>query len=442
MIGTVTSDIFVALIVLGLIIVIHEFGHFAVAKLFKIKVETFSVGFGPRLVGFRRGETDYRISALPLGGYVKMSGENPGDNITGDPREFLSKPKWQRFLVASAGPAMNIILAFALLTGLLMYGTQIPEFLNNQAVVGIVTPDSPAAQAGIQVNDRIVAMDGKVDPNWQDIGLIIGTNPSRALSVTLERAGQKIETTLTPKVDERQGTGEAGMGPLIRTVVKDVRPGSPAAAAGMQPNDEIIAVNGVDLRTSGKTIQETIQSIPSDTFPITVLRNGNSVDVNVTPIAEQGKRIIGIGIPIPTVLVKLGFVDAVSRSAQMNVDNAKLIFQVLGRLLKREASVKQLDGPIGIVRASGQAADLGLAALITLTAAISLNLGLVNLLPIPILDGGVMLLLLIEFVMGRDLSLRIKERIVQVSMVFLLLMMVVVLYNDVLKLLPPTSRTP
>jgi regulator of sigma E protease len=436
------TAIFVALIVLGVIIVIHEFGHFAMAKLFKIKVETFSVGFGPRLIGFRRGETDYRISALPLGGYVKMSGENPGDSITGDPREFLSKPKWQRFLVAAAGPVMNIVLAFVLLVGLLMYGTQIPEFLNNQAVVGIVTPDSPAAQAGIQLNDRIVAMDGKVDPDWQDIGLIIGTNPSRALAVTLERAGQRIETTLTPKVDERQGTGEAGMGPLIRTVVKDIRPGSPAAAAGMQPNDEIVAVNGIDLRTSGKTIQETLQSIPLDTFPITVLRNGSSVDVNVTPIVEQGKRIIGIGIPIPTVLVKLGFVDAMSRSAQMNVDNAKLIFQVLGRLFKREASIKQLDGPIGIVRASGQAADLGLAALVTLTAAISLNLGLVNLLPIPILDGGVMLLLLIEFVMGRDLSLRIKERIVQVSMVFLLLMMVVVLYNDVLKLLPPSTGTP
>src|SRR5262245_46421625 len=188
------TAIFVALIVLGVIIVIHEFGHFAVAKLFKIKVETFSVGFGPRLIGFRRGETDYRISALPLGGYVKMSGENPGDNITGDPREFLSKPKWQRFLVAAAGPTMNIVLAFGLLIGLLMYGTQIPEYLNNDAVVGIVVPESPAAQAGIQVNDRIVAMNGKVDPNWQDILLIIGTNPGRALPLSLDRGGQKIET--------------------------------------------------------------------------------------------------------------------------------------------------------------------------------------------------------------------------------------------------------
>jgi len=442
MIGSVTSDIFVALIVLGLIIVIHEFGHFAVAKLFKIRVETFSVGFGPRLIGFRRGETDYRISALPLGGYVKMSGENPGDAITGDPREFLSKPKWQRFLVAAAGPAMNIILAFVLLTGLLMYGTEVPEFFNNEAVVGLVTSGSAAEQAGIQVHDRILMMESKEKPNWQDIGLIIGTNPSRPIPVVVDRSGQRIETTITPKLDERYGTGEAGMGPLVRTIVKELRPGLPAEAAGMKPNDEIVAVKGVDLRTNGKSIQETIQGVPESTFPLTVLRDGKEVDLEVTPIVEDDRRIIGISVQYPMVLIKLGFTDAIARSVQMNAENAALIFQVLGKLFRRQASIKQLDGPIGIVRASGQAAEVGMAALITLTAAISLNLGLVNLLPIPILDGGVMLLLLIEFVMGRDLSLRIKERIVQVSMVFLLLMMVVVLYNDVLKLLPAPARAP
>jgi len=438
MIGAVTSDILVALVVLGVIIVIHEFGHFAVAKLFKIKVETFSVGFGPRLIGFRRGETDYRISALPLGGYVKMSGENPGDTITGDPREFLSKPKWQRFLVASAGPAMNIVLAFVLLTGLLMHGTEVPEFYNNQAVVGIVSPGSPADKAGIRLDDRIVEIDGKQKPNWQNISVILGTNPAHLVPITIERDGQRIDTTITPALDERSGMGEPGMGPLIRTIVKDVRPNGPAAAAGMKPNDEIIAANGIDLRTNGKQLTDTIQSIPDKTFPITVLRDGKLVQLAVSPIVEDGKKIIGIGIQYPMVLIKLGFFDAVSQSVRMNAENAALIFQVLGKLFRRQASLKQLDGPIGIVRASGEAASVGLAALITLTAAISLNLGLVNLLPIPILDGGVMLLLLIEFIMGRDLSLRIKERIVQVSMAFLLLMMVVVLYNDVLKLLPPS----
>jgi regulator of sigma E protease len=442
MIGSITSDIFVALIVLGIIIVIHEFGHFAVAKLFKIRVETFSVGFGPRLIGFRRGDTDYRISALPLGGYVKMSGENPGDTITGDPREFLSKPKWQRFLVASAGPIMNIVLAFVLLTGLLMHGMEVPEVLYSQAVVGFVKPDSPAASSGIQSQDRIIQLDGKVNPKWQDVSLIVGTNAGRTLAMVLDRNGQKLETTITPSRDERDGTGEVGMGPVMHTFVRELTPGYPAASAGLQIGDEIVAVDGVDLRTNGKQLSDTIQTIPEATFPITVIRDGKSVDLPITPVDKEGKKMIGVIIQLPMTKIKLGFTDAVSQSVQMNAENAVLIFQVLGRLVKRQASMKQLDGPIGIVRASGEAASIGLAALVTLTAAISLNLGLVNLLPIPILDGGVMLLLLIEFVMGRDLSLRIKERIVQVSMVFLLLMMVVVLYNDVLKLLPAPVVAP
>src|SRR6266404_2715253 len=161
MIGSVFSNIVVALFVLGVIIVIHELGHFLVAKFFKIRVETFSVGFGPRLFGFRYGDTDYRISAFPLGGYVKMAGENPTDNLTGDPHEFLSKPKWQRFLVAAAGPAMNIILAVALLTGVYMYGSEIPAYWNQPVVVGVVEQNSAAAAAGIQTGDRIVALDGK-----------------------------------------------------------------------------------------------------------------------------------------------------------------------------------------------------------------------------------------------------------------------------------------
>src|SRR6476620_10316679 len=177
----ILRELFAAVLVLGVVIILHELGHFLVARYFKIRIETFSVGFGPRLIGFRRGDTDYRISALPLGGYVKMSGENPGDAITGDPHEFLSKPKWQRFLVASAGPFMNIVLAFVLLTGLLMYGMEVPEVLYSQAVVGFVKPDSPAAQSGIQSQDRITQLDGKVNPKWQDVSLIVGTNAGRTL---------------------------------------------------------------------------------------------------------------------------------------------------------------------------------------------------------------------------------------------------------------------
>src|SRR5215469_2574580 len=202
MIGNLLSNIVVALLVLSVIIVIHELGHFAVAKFFKIKVETFSVGFGPRLLGFRRGDTDYRISAFLLGGYVKMAGETPADTITGEEYEFLSKPKWQRFLVAAAGPAMNVILAIGLITGLYLYGTDVPEFLIGQAVINVVEPGSPAEKAGIKPGDQIVSFDGENSPDWQDVQNTVLVNPGRALPITIDRNGQTMQFTVTP---ERKG---------------------------------------------------------------------------------------------------------------------------------------------------------------------------------------------------------------------------------------------
>jgi len=430
------SNIVGALLVLGIIIVIHELGHFAVAKFFKIRVETFSVGFGPRLVGFRRGETDYRISAFPLGGYVKMAGENPTDEITGAEHEFLSKPKWQRFLVASAGPAMNVILAVALLTGLYVYGTDIPEFMIGKAAVEVVEPGSPAEKAGIQPGDLIVSLDGKENPTWQDVLNTTLTRAGASLPVVLERNGQRIETTLVPERRGRDDAGYAGMGPTYLTIVTGVF-GAPAKAAGIQVGDEIIKVNGIELKRSGRTIQETMQTIEEKTFPITILRNGKEIELQVTPELQGDRKMLGINIPpYRTVMVKLGVVDAFKKSIQVNKEYAALLFDLIPRLIKREASMRQISGPIGIIQVSGQAFDAGIVPLITLLAIISLNLGVVNLLPIPILDGGTMLLLLVESVMGRDLSLRMKERIVQVSIVFLLMVFVIVMYNDVVKLLP------
>jgi regulator of sigma E protease len=447
MIGNVASDILIALLVLGVIIVIHELGHFLVAKFFKIRVETFSVGMGPRVIGFRRGETDYRISAFPIGGYVKMSGENPGDTVTGDPHEFLSKPKWQRFLVASAGPAMNIFLAIGLLTGLYVYGTEVPDISGN-AVVGIVRPDSPAAQIGLQPGDVILALNGRDRPAWIDVEAMIVTNPDRALPLTIERSGERIDTTITPQRSGPSETGYAGMFPAMRFLVRRVQPGSPAEAAGVLPGDEIIGVKGTDLRNSGQSIQEVIQAAPEQTFPITVLRKNEQtqateeIQLQVTPIMQDGRRMIGFEYSYPTRLIKLGPAAAFRQALETNANYAMLIFDVLGKLVTRDLSLKSVDGPIGIVRVSGQALDLGLGTLITTAAMISLNLGLINLLPIPILDGGVMLLLMIEGLFRRDISLRMKERIVQVSFVFLLMLTVFVLYNDVVKLFPSNMQAP
>jgi regulator of sigma E protease len=256
---------------------------------------------------------------------------------------------------------------------------------------------------------------------------------------------------VTPDRKGREEAGDVGMFPVIRTIVQDVQPNSPAARAGVKPGDEIIRVNGVDLRTSGRTLQQTIQQMTEKTFPITVLRPPNpelnpgttrEVELEVSPEMRDGRRMIGIGIQFPTVHVKLGPVQAFQKSLESNKENAALIFQVIGRLLRREASLKQLDGPVGIVAVSGQAYQAGFATLLTFMALISLNLGILNILPIPILDGGVILLLVIESLMGRDLSLRMKERIVQASFVFLLMLTVIVIYNDVVKLLPPTQPTP
>ena len=444
-IGSIASNIVIALIVLSVIIVIHELGHFLVAKFFKIKVETFSVGFGPRLVGFAIGETDYRISAFLLGGYVKMAGETPSDAITGEAYEFLSKPKWQRFLVAAAGPAMNVFLAIGLVMGLYLYGTDVPEFVLGQAVIGIVEPGSPAEKAGLQPGDLVVSLDGKEKPDWQAVQNDFLTSPGRTLPIVIERAGRRIQTTITPERRGREEAGYAGMLPVIRTVVRAVQPNSPAMAAGVKPGDEIIRVNGVDLRNSGRTIQQAIQETTEKTFPITVVRNENQrqeIVLDVTPVLRDGRKMIGIDVPVPAVHMKLGPLGAFQKSIETNKENAVLIFQVIGRLIKRQASLKQLDGPLGIVAVSGQAYEAGFATLLTFMAVISLNLGILNILPIPILDGGVILLLVIESLMGHDLSLRMKERIVQASFVFLLMLTVIVLYNDVVKLLPPSQPTP
>jgi regulator of sigma E protease len=248
---------------------------------------------------------------------------------------------------------------------------------------------------------------------------------------------------VTPIKRGPNDTGYAGFEPIIVTnVIQSVAPDSPAEAAGIKPGDEIAAVGGVEAKKSGTVVKRAIQENTSETLTLTITRDGRNMDIEVIPRFEDNERRIGVAFLSPTVMIQESFPGALSRSIDKNVEYGTLIFHVLGRLINRDLPMKAVDGPIGIVRIAGQFWEAGMAPLITLMAMISLNLGIMNLLPIPILDGGVMLLLLIESLMGRDLSLALKERIVQVSFVFLLTLMVFVLYNDVVKLLPTGQSVP
>ncbi len=441
----VLTNIVVALIVLGVIIVIHEAGHFMVAKLFKIRVETFSVGFGPRLLGIRYGDTDYRLSALPLGGYVKMSGENPGDEVTGDPDEFMSKPKWQRFLVASAGPAMNGVLAIGLMAGLYMYGVS-ERRPPTDTVIGSVEEESPAEAAGIQPGDRIVAWNGESDFSWQDIEIDSVLGPDVPFSIILDRDGQSIETVVTPEPRGPREIGFVGFSPdqVVGTEITgySMTDDSPAERAGLLLGDQIVAIGDIDLYgANAQGVVDALQEVPGTTVDVTVLRDGETIVLGAEPaVNEDGDRILGIQIAAPMVEIQLNPANAFVASLRWNAANAVLIFDILGRLIRGEASMRAMDGPIGIINETGRRFEEGFTDLIVLMAIISLNLGIVNLLPIPILDGGVMLMLVIEGIMRQDLSLAVKERIAQVSFVFLLTLIVFVLYNDVINLSSQMSQ--
>ena len=429
-------------VVLGFMILIHEFGHYAVAKLLGVRVEVFSIGFGKRLLGFRRGDTDYRISAIPLGGYVKMSGENPMDERTGDPGEFLSHPRWHRFLIAIAGPSMNILLAVGLLTFVYMVHYEYPAVLDEPAVIGWVLPDTPAAKAGIQIGDRIARLDGIENPTWKQVDPKEALSPNQPLDVTIERGGKSLEKTIVPEAYGVNQMGYAGWVPKEPSVtVTEIESNMPAQKAGMKIGDQILTVDGQPIPALEAMI-ETLKRTQNKPIEITVLRDGQQKTFTLRPVladvpGQQEKRYrVGLG-SLPMKVSALPLAAAFRKSIEQNKEGSLLILELVQKMIQRKISIRTIEGPIGIGRAAGEAAtEKGWTPLMALTAAISLNLGIFNLLPIPILDGGVILLLFVESIMRRDISLQIKERIYQAAFVFLVLFAVMVIYNDLAKTLP------
>jgi len=432
-------------VVLGFMILIHEFGHYAAAKLFRVRVHVFSIGFGKRLWGFRHGDTDYRISALPLGGYVKMAGENPLEAHSGEPEEFMSHPRWQRFVIALAGPFMNIVLAVVLLTGVFMVHYERPEFFDQAAVIGWVVGDSPAAKAGVEPGDRIVRIDGEHNPTWEDVLLKLLESPKQPVDLAVQRGNQVLEKQVKPNAANEDDFGDVGWEPEQTITIAELEPNMPALQAGLHVNDRILAINAVPIHAR-MAIRHYLQQNGAKPVDVAVIRDGKELHFIMTPVhkAENGQQGYWLGFLMsgpPTRVEKLSFARAFSQSLQENKRYSLLIVDLVRKMVEQKVSIKQMEGPIGIARATGNAArEPGWTPLLFLTAMISLNLGIFNLLPIPILDGGVILLLMIEAIMRRDISIRIKERIYQTAFVFLVLFAAVVIYNDVMKALPGLAQ--
>jgi regulator of sigma E protease len=450
-------------LVLGVMILVHEWGHFIAARLFGVRVDVFSIGFGPRLFGWKRGATDYRVSALPLGGYVRMAGQDPSEidsarstsipgkekdvkqlqaSGTGAPDELMNKPRWQRAIISFAGPLVNLIFPILLLTVYFVaIGIPYPAYQDKPVLVTALPANSPAAAAGLHPGDKVVALDGEKNPNWEQAEKVLTRlTPNSKLSMEVDDAG--AHRSLTVPVDQKdlqQPERLLGFAP-IRPVLEDVAPGYPAQRAGLQENDLISAVDGQKIQWWGE-FTERIRASGGKPVALDVERKGQPLHLVVTPQSatnERGETVYQIGVQVhdETAYKRVSFSEGAQYASLVTVEKIKETAGIVGKLFSGRVSLKQLQGPVGISRAAGQAARKGPLAIISLMVLISVNLGILNLLPIPILDGGHILLLGIEGLLRRDMSLAFKERFVQVGLVFLLVVFAIVMYNDVVRLLP------
>jgi regulator of sigma E protease len=428
--------------VLGVLVFVHELGHFLAAKRVGIRVLKFQLGFNPTVVSFRRGDTEYGIGALPLGGYVKMAGESP-EEVERDDRgqivkrsdEFLSKTKWERFQVLIMGPVMNILLALVLTAVVLYQGVEKGSYEDQPPVVGVVVGGSAASKSDIQPGDRIISVAGHSVNTWEQFLIAVGSRPNREVEIKLLRNGFEQTRKVTPAVvgQSRFEFGDIGVLPNVHPHVSSLRPPGVAEKAGIKAGDVVLSVDDRPI-TFSYQLKEAIAKRADQPLTITVLRNGEQLAIRATPVKSGDEGLLGINIGDDTVKIKPGLGQAVQLSFERNVEYARLIFQTLWGLVTRETSPKQLMGPVAIAQLSGEAAQLSWIALFTLMASISLNLGLLNLMPIPVLDGGHIFIMALEGIARRDFSIRVKEKMLLAGFVVILMLMVTVIYNDLTRI--------
>ncbi|HXX13392.1 MAG TPA: RIP metalloprotease RseP [Candidatus Eremiobacteraceae bacterium] len=437
-------DILIGLIVLGIIILVHEWGHFIVARRFGVRVDVFSIGFGPRLFGIKRGDTDWRFSALPLGGYVRMAGQDITDVDSGDqkptgaPDELLSKPRWQRALISFAGPMVNLLFPLVLLGGYyLAVGVPNDNALSRPVVVAGLPSSQADMLSGLKVGDKILSINGVKNPTWEQAQAIsMQEPPGSTLKLQVANDGNKREVHVPASNNPYART--FGYSP-IPPVIGEVALGTPADRAGLKPGDLVTAVDGRKIEFWDQFV-DLVRNSGGKTLQLQVERKGQQVPVSVTPqkgITDGAENYYQIGIQREFALAyqHVGPIQALKASGLQTASLVTQTVDIVGKLLSGRVSVKQLQSVVGISRTAGQAVSQGSYAIIGFMALISVNLGILNLLPIPILDGGHIVLLAVEGIRRRDFSMAFKERIIQVGLVFLLVLIVYVTYNDVARML-------
>ncbi|OFV80299.1 MAG: RIP metalloprotease RseP [Acidobacteria bacterium RBG_13_68_16] len=431
-------DVLSLVIVLGVLVFIHEGGHFLLARALKAPVSVFSFGFGKRLFGVERGGVDYRVSLIPLGGYVRIHGLGPDESdvvAKTDQAPVPLLPRWRRALILLAGPGANVVGAIAFITLAFVVGVQVPASQDQAPVVAWVDPISPAAKAGIEAGDLVLAVGGRGVRTWEDLDLATMGSPGQPLEIRFRRDGQEHEVTLTPRAVSRYDIGYAGLAPVLPAEVPGVLPGSPAEKAGLRPGDRIVAVNGEPVRHF-YDVMRLVGASPDREVALTIERDASAIEVRATPRNVDGQGKLGIPPPNPTVLKRLGLPTALAQSVRENVRMTRLTFVVIGRMLSGRASLRQMSGPIDIARFSGAAARTGTVSFIWLLGMISLQLAIFNLLPIPVLDGGHLAVIGVESALRKDFSDRTKERILNIGFWLIIMLVVVVLFNDIVKNFP------
>jgi regulator of sigma E protease len=441
------------IVLVGVMVIVHELGHFVVAKLCGVRVEAFSLGFGPRLFGFKIGETEYKVCLLPLGGFVKMTGEtesgltgNPSEDNTqeaiNDPRAFTSRPRWQRMLIGVAGPCFNFLLALGLMWFYFAFINEVPAGMVKSTTVEWVNPSSAAAVAGIQSGDIIVQFDTVRNPDWDAVLEQAVLNANQMVPIAVERGGNTLQLSLHVPASAKSDTfslSDAGLSPQLSDGpigVLRVQPGTPAEQAGLLDGDAIEAVDGHAFH-SVSTLLDYMQAGAGKPLALTVLRKGATLQLVATPgkLDSTSWKLGFAPVPTPIRDEPLSLASAGGKSLVYFKTNALLVGEILERLFTHRLSVKQMMGPVGIAQAAGEVAEMdGWQPKFQLASEISLQLGILNLLPFPILDGGMILLLIIESVLRHDISLVIKERIYTAAFVVLMAFVAFTIFNDVSRL--------